>query len=187
MRRASYSPDDRLLALSSSDHGRVFIWELTSGQVTELPRAATGVFSTVFGPNQGLLACGHLDGTIRLWGIKTAATGVQASDQGVLEGHDQATVSLLFDSDGKTLLSAAFDGTLRIWDLVPTPDGVLGFRRAVLRGFAGPVVAMCFSPDQRTLLTSEAAPGPFPGVVKLWRLSTLEEVAARQRDDPKGR
>jgi len=184
MRGVCFSRDRELIAFSSSDHGRVFIWELTSGQVTELPQGESSVFSTIFGPRQGLLACGHFDGTIRLWGIETLASGVRATKQGTLEGHDQAIVGLIFDPDGKTLLSAAFDRTLRIWDLVDTPAGILGFRRAVVRRFAGPVVVMQFSPDQRTLLTSEVAPAPLQGLVKLWRLTTLEEVAARQITAP---
>jgi WD40 repeat protein len=86
---------------------------------------------------------------------------------GMATGHDDQVIVLAFSPDNRWLASASWDDTVGICDVRT--------RRLLtrLRGHTGELQTLAFSPDGLTF-----ASGGEDGFVRLWSLSTLEELAA---------
>src|SRR5437588_677559 len=69
------------------------------------------VLSVAFSPDGGTLATGGVDGTIRLWEVKTGRARAN------LRAHRSWVNGLTFSADGKRLASASSDGTVKLWDV----------------------------------------------------------------------
>ena len=88
-----FSPDGQRLASGSSDN-TIFSWSRTTG-LRRQPTAAGR----------------KSDNTIFVWDVTTGA------EEQKLVGHKESITSVLFSSDGKTLISGSLDGTVLLWDL----------------------------------------------------------------------
>ena len=117
----AFSPDSRYLAgvvvIRGSIHQGhlICIWDALSGDVQVVTRAGhTGEITDVeFTPDGERLATSSLDGTVRIWDVKT---GVEVL---TLDEHAGGVEGLAFSLDGWRLASANHDGTIRIWDARP--------------------------------------------------------------------
>ena len=69
-----------------------------------------GAMSVVFTPNGGEVATGGTEGSIDFWNAETGA------HRKTLKAHSWRIRSLVFSSDGKTLVSGSEDGTVLLWD-----------------------------------------------------------------------
>ncbi len=141
---AAFSPDARLLALSSG--GRVQILDLESRRVRcRIDAFSQHIASLAFSADSKTLAVGpsffDVDTNIRLF---DASTGVAA---GVLTGHVSWIPSLVFSPDGTRLYSAGADQTIRIWELPSHRE------LAVLRGHLSEVNCLALSADGATLFS----------------------------------
>src|SRR5690606_6996233 len=87
-----------------------------------------------------------------------------------LSGVPQDIVSLAFSPDGKRLVTGCWHGRIRSWDL-ETRREIGGEMRH--HGFVSDVV---FSPTDQDVFASVAS----DRMLRLWRLSTGEELAAQQ-------
>jgi len=73
--------------------------------------------------------------------------------------------SVVFNPDGKTIVSGAFDGTVKLWD-VNTGREIRTFR-----GHSEGVNSVAFSPDGKTIVS-----GSTDETVKLWNVATGREI-----------
>jgi len=135
---------------AGSRRGEVRVWR-EAGQTLHLAwQAHTDMIWTVaFSPDERTLACGSLDGTLKLWDI---ASGVLLWSGGQTKGIS----CLAFAPDGGLLASGGHDATVRLWDAkrgtpvqeVPHP---------------GSVFALAWSPDGHLFASGDAA-----GALRLW-------------------
>ena len=89
-----------------------------------------------------------------------ATTGVCTS---TLSGHTDHVTSLVFSSDGTSLVSGSDDKTVRLWDI--QTGGVA----RIFHGHGGPVRSVSISPGQTTI-----ASGSEDKTVRLWNAQTGE-------------
>ncbi|MEU4829908.1 serine/threonine-protein kinase [Streptosporangium sp. NPDC023615] len=121
------------------------------------------VESVAFSPDGHTLATAGLDGTVRLWDVRTREPiGTP------LTGHISGVSSVAFSPDGRTLATAGSDSTVRLWDVrTREPIGT------PLTGHAGYIESVAFSPDGHTLATASK-----DDTVRLWDTRTREPVAS---------
>jgi WD40 repeat protein len=105
----SFSPDNRLLASSSSE-GRICIWDLAGQKAKWVQNLGTPVWAVAFDPNGEILASGSVDRSVRLWDLDGERIGRYSAD-GPIRGL------CFIRPDGKWLASACSDGTVRLWPI----------------------------------------------------------------------
>lgn len=113
-----------------------------------------GPLNTVsFSSDEKTVATGGLDGTIRLWDVRTRTqTGELVTDSGV------TIFQVKFSPDGRTLAAVGLNGYVQLWDVESRqPIG------EALVGHSGSVFSASFSTDGHTLVT-----GGGDGEVRLW-------------------
>ncbi len=89
---------------------------------------------TLFSDRSGRIVTGHVDGTIRVWDVKS-------KEVKVIQGHTHALHALVVDRNGR-IISSAEDGEVRIWDVEEK-------RVKVLRGLNAPISVIRLYPDGR--------------------------------------
>ena len=109
--------------------------------------------SAAVSPNGGLLATGHIDGSIVLWDSETA------SPVRNLLGHDDVVSSLSFDASGSRIASAGYDQSARVWD-VQNGETIYLCEEHTSR-----LTVAVLSPDGRRLLT-----GGYDKIARVWEL-----------------
>lgn len=149
----AFSPDSLYLASGSADT-TIKIWNVETGECHLNLSNQNKVMSVTFHPNGQLLASG--DGKlIKLWDLGTGEL-IQT-----FAGHDGTVLSLVFDSDGNTIVSSSIDSTIKIWSIDT------GRCIQVLSGHETSVRAIDLTPDSRTLVSSST-----DGTIRLWDLET---------------
>jgi WD40 repeat protein len=100
------------LVLAGFDDGRVEAWCPSEKRLRWVsPTTRVAARSLAFDANQGLIAAGFEDGTVRLFDL------AQGTYQGLLWGHSRSVQSLGWLAAGKRLVTQGFDRALRIWDV----------------------------------------------------------------------
>jgi WD40 repeat protein len=105
-----------LLVASSSDDGRVILWDAGTGRgVVSLngheQGQANGTYAVVFSADGQLLACGSEDGSVLIW----------KKDEGPdpwrrQRGHTKRVMLLTFGRGGEVIASGSLDLTIRVWN-----------------------------------------------------------------------
>ncbi|MDT3437998.1 TIR domain-containing protein [Pseudofrankia sp. BMG5.37] len=169
--------DGETLIAGSAD-GTVRLWKVADGSPpgrTLLASHTTDVVSTVFVPDQPLVASANEDGSLRLWDTRTARQVHVGS------GERAWTYGMDVTDDATLLAASGEDGLVRIFDLaaarsgdgppdLDTPARKLNTRRA-------PANAVAFSPD-----TTLLAVGHPDGTVGLWNPWTGRPTATLRAD-----
>jgi len=120
-----------------------------------------------FSPSDGrLLASASLDGTVRIWDLRTSKT-IHVLDVGTY------ACDVAFSLDGRTLAVGIFDGTTQLWN-VPTGNQLLA-----LKGHQSIVYSVAFSPDGNTLAT-----GSHDRSILLWSLNDKIPFGAKRLATP---
>src|SRR5262249_4490552 len=120
---------------------------------------ASGLESVVWSPDGNLLATSAVNGTIRLWDVKTLKV------RHVLTAHTSEIDSTAFSPGGKTLASGCKDKTLRFWDVQS------GSLKQTLTGFETRIESLAYSPDGKLLA---AGSGGAESLVRLWNVAELK-------------
>jgi WD40 repeat protein len=128
------------------------------------PRVFVGhsepIFGVAFAPDNEVILTGSVDGTARLWDIKTC------KELKRFVGHAGSVWNVAFSPNGRTILTASRDKTARLWDVKS------GDESRQLIGHTESVWGVAFSPDGHTILT-----GSFDKTARLWDFATGKELA----------
>ena len=130
--------EDGLVALGAYE--RVDLWDACTRRhlrVLKAPRVR--VCSIAFIPGRDILAGGCLDGSVRLWNLRSGRL------LRLVEGPDEVATSVTASPDGRTVAGVG-GGIVRLWD-VDT-----GKQRPFAADEAGHVCHAAFSPDGRWLV-----------------------------------
>jgi WD40 repeat protein len=172
------SRDGTLLA-SGGEDTVIRLWNLKKTQLTDerLNPIPSGILKghtlkvncLAFSPDGSILASGSVDGTMRLWDVKSGQE--KARLKAHMIGDDAYSVSsVAFSSDGKLLASGGYDLTVKLWDVST------GKQLSTLHA-AHAVNSIAFSGDGK-LLASGGMDRMQMGRIKLWNVATGKPVAA---------
>jgi WD40 repeat protein len=145
-----FSPDNKTLAaVGFGPDPRLRLWDLASGQETELRGQANFTAALAFHPRQPLVATGSSGGMVRLWDAKTGACRL-------LRGAGYTSVvSVAFTPDGRRLAVADLAGTL---SLFRAPEAIAPFYQPnKLQPLPGPA-ELANRPSPADALKSENIP-----------------------------
>lgn len=149
-----------VFATGSSD-GTARIWDLATGKWTArfsaaktgggggggaAPSADTAVTGVALSPDSMLLATGGMDGTVRLYDVRSAT---QAA---CWEGHSQGVFGVSFSPQGQTVAACSLDGTVSIWDTA-TRESDRARLTGMLASHSNEAWCCGFSPDGRWLFS----------------------------------
>jgi WD40 repeat protein len=175
---AAFSPDSRLLAISSPDHGAIKLWDVTQKkELAGLSGHGKGTNSLSFSPDGKLLVSGGEDNTARVWAVVPSPARSEPPKQEAARpqpakpaqppqpqvGQDGLPKLLVwkryFVSGNTPVLGAAFSPDGR-YALCGAADGRLrlwytqtGAEVRHFIGHAGAARAMGFSPDGKRALS----------------------------------
>jgi WD40 repeat protein len=136
---AAFSPDGKLLVLSSGDFTAT-VWRVPSGDKAGALEHEHIVESAAFSPDGTHILTTTYD-VATIWNTRTRDVVAELRvDQGITDAA--------FSRDGKLVVTASFDDTARVWD-ASTGDNV-----AVLRGHEAGVNSAAFSPDGKYVVTA---------------------------------
>jgi WD40 repeat protein len=172
------SADGRWAVSASGSDGSLTVGALASPELRRLPLQGSqgDVLSIACSPDGSRALLGSVDGTIRVWDIRT---GRQLP---ALSGHGAAVTSLGFDSAGRLVVSASMDGTVRVWNMTT------GQPEQALVGHTAPVLGVALTPDG-----SVAVSVAYDNTARLWDVRSgveLDAIASNGASsvaiDPKG-
>ena len=98
-----------MIATSGADE-TIRLWDIATGsQVQILQGHEYGVWAIRFSPDGHYLVSASLDGTAKVWDLKTGQVRTRLS-------HDDIVWWASFSPDGHTIVTACDDGLAGIWD-----------------------------------------------------------------------
>lgn len=120
MKAIGISPDGQMIVTGAAN-SKIKLWEtakLSQKQTGDCFKtlcisssALTLVNSLPISPDSQLFATGNGNGKIKLWEVKTGKW------QNTFQGHSSSILSLVFSSDGQTLVSGSYGKTIKIWGI----------------------------------------------------------------------
>lgn len=106
----AFSPSADLLAAGTKD-GRIQIWQLSSGRLTQNLRAQDApVRNVAFAPDGTRLLSDGPGGSVQLWEVRT---GTRIRSLGRPESQ---IIAAAFSPDGRRIVTGAEDGQVHVWD-----------------------------------------------------------------------
>ncbi|WP_165226488.1 WD40 repeat domain-containing serine/threonine protein kinase [Aquisphaera insulae] len=153
-----FSPDERLLAISSGD--TTSVWDVETGRrVADLLGYQRRVFSLAFHPEGSRLLTGMEDQSLREWEARTGRRLREFADS---HGPIRAVA---YSPDGRWIVWSGDDGPIRLRDARTGEAGV------VLDGHRRQVNALAFNGDGSRLLSVDE--GPEGRSIRLWDVPSM--------------
>jgi WD40 repeat protein len=106
-----FSPDGRLIALSTNDFTTLKIWNWRDGSQKFVEVPELGIRDIRFSPAGRYIAAGVDSGNVLIWNVRTGHLVEK------LMGHRDRVKSVAFTPDGTRLVSGSVDQTCKVWDL----------------------------------------------------------------------
>ncbi|KAG2364413.1 WD40-repeat-containing domain protein, partial [Suillus spraguei] len=120
-------------------------------------------------PNDGTVASGYNNGTVRLWNVETRKVIARWT------GHSDIVRALCWSRDNNRVASGSYDGTARVWDVhVKSGETVLTIKTG-----HDWVNAVIYSPDASKIATG----GNDENAVKIWDARTSKLLKTLEHDD----
>ena len=153
----SFSPDGKMLV--GGGYGRkIHLWDVETGERQNALNGHDTIGCVASSADGKILANASWDNnTIRLLNTETG------SIRHTFEEHTDGVNSVVFSSDGKTLVSGSKDKTIRLW------DAQTGELRKTLTGHKDEVTSVAYNPNGKTI-----ASGSKDKTVRLWDAQTGE-------------
>ena len=140
-----YSPDGKLLAVASGIG--IWLYDVTTQQEIALLTEHTSVVDCLaFSPDGRTFASGSKDGTILLWGYKSADGSTSVQTKLTVDRIEHSALNLAFSPDGKTLASGT-DDPIQFWDTIT------GEQKQAFTGLPENINNLSFSPDGKTIVS----------------------------------
>jgi WD40 repeat protein len=153
------SPDGRLVALAH-ENSHVHVFDRAAGR--EVARIETGPDSSdvvAFSADGFQLAISEAGGAIQLWDVRTWQKARR------IVAHADAIYAISFSAGGE-LVSSSIDGSFHVENLATGGNWKI-------YDDEGDPTSLAIAPDDRTL-----AIGTFDGALKLWNMSSRQQVIA---------
>jgi WD40 repeat protein len=135
------SPDSKYIVCGCADHTLQF-FSIGGERLRALHGHAGIVTDCAFSPYGRRILSSSLDGTIRLWDVKTGETCH------IIEAHSRGVAACAFSPDGRWLLSAGLDRVLTLW------SARTGKPLSSLTG-RGALTSVAFGPDSLSVVAGE--------------------------------
>lgn len=111
----SFSPDGRLLIISSWESTRFYIWNIKTKQIVASYSHDTGVNSAVFSPDGKFIVSASKDGIVKKWNLSTQEQ--EGEDMNALPIRAHCDISVTYNPCGNQFLTVSRSvNTIRIWD-----------------------------------------------------------------------
>jgi WD40 repeat protein len=159
----AYSPDGKTLAAGGGNQGAdgyVTLWDVATGQGTEIGSYPSPVTTVAYGPDGKTLAAGGMAGTVDLL---DPASG---RDKVAIPASRAYLAPVAFSPDGRTLATASVERRIKLWDA--TTGREQGTLKAHLKG----VFCVAFHPGGRVVASGDAG-----GTIYLWEVRTRRPIA----------
>ncbi|HEY0497194.1 MAG TPA: BTAD domain-containing putative transcriptional regulator, partial [Kutzneria sp.] len=144
IRAVMFSPDGSSVATGAANWC-VSVWDVRAAEVDGHAQSGWGM---AFDKTGKVLASGHYDGTVRLWGTSDPRRPTALA---TLSGHTDPVTSVAFSPDGKTLASVSYDRTARLWDVA---DPAHARPLATIAASTGQLEAVVYDPSGKMIVTS---------------------------------
>ena len=157
------SPDGSTLASGSWDK-TVKLWDTkTREEIATLGRIENegSITSVAFHPDGSLLAVGTIAGNVALWDVESRTISRMS------QGHTSWVTTLVFSSDGRTLVSGSLydEDRIKVWDVASRKLG------GVLKGHTAGAQQVAFSPDGSVLASCS-----LDKTIRVWDQTALQEL-----------
>jgi WD40 repeat protein len=163
------SSDDKLIAVGYGDCN-VALWDVENRkQLSTKVAHANGVYAVKFVPDKQRLVSASLDATVKIWDIRSDASGVPSLELvKSLEEHTSFVLSLAVDKTGEWLLSGSKDLTAILSSI---SSGTMIYS---VKAHTNSVITVAFSPHGNMFCT-----GSGDQSVKIWSISAEETEEGR--------
>jgi RNA polymerase sigma factor (sigma-70 family) len=167
-----YSPDEKTIAIGGYYRRSLGLWDSATGkelfQFDDGKGGSPATFGIAFSPDGKILAAARRRNApnVQLWNTQTGQLIRE------LKGHTASPLSVVFSSDGKTVISCGDDSTIRFWDVAT------GRETAKLDIHSGQVYPLALSSDGKLL-----AAGSTDKIIRVWDVETrrlLKELRGQQ-------
>lgn len=135
----AFSPDNKLVALSSFDENRVWLLGAATGRI-EHQFSAMDCCAAVFSPDGRRLAV-SAQNDVLIWDVENAEFLPP------LRGHTSTVKAVIYSPDGRYLATASHDRLVKLW------DAATGFELFTLAGHREEVLSVAFSADSRSMVS----------------------------------
>ena len=175
----AFSPDNTMIATGSWD-GTFRLWDVETGAQLHIftINAISGIDDIEFSPDGKKIAALHtfMNSSVHLFDVETGMR-LQSFTAFTLpplsripptypiNEHNESVNSIVFNPDGKSILTVSYDDTIRIWDVLT------GNFLNVLEGHTDSINDVAFSPDGTMLAT-----GSSDNTIRLWDVQSWMEA-----------